>query len=212
MYKLKKMKKIFLGLAVAASSIAFGQQFGAKAGLNVSSMTKDGTLSDQKSKIGFNAGIFANFPVGSNFSIQPEVLYSQYGDKEERTVDNSTVSWGRHLDYITIPVMAQYNIVDGLFVEFGPEFGFMVNDKFKVKNETSNSTISESSLQAQYPYNKFNFGLGIGGGYWFTENIGLNVRYVAGMTDATENVTVGGQTFDDNTKNNVFQAGLNFKF
>ncbi len=207
------MKKLFLGAAIAVSSLTFAQQFGVKGGLNVSSISKDGGLDNQGSKVGFHAGLFANFPIASSFSIQPEVLFTQYGDKFDRTYgDGTRVSWARHLNYIAVPVMFQYNVIPNLYLEAGPEFGFLVDSKFKTKNETTNTTTYENDLLDQYPYNKFNFGLGIGAGYWFTDNLGINARYIAGMNDGTENVTIGPLVYDDNSKNNVFQVGLNYKF
>ncbi len=91
------MKKLILGIAVLSTSLAFAQtttpkssssdvRFGIKAGMNVSSLSKDGSLDDQKSKIGFNAGVFATIPVAESFSIQPEVLYTQYGSKANYTL------------------------------------------------------------------------------------------------------------------------------
>jgi hypothetical protein len=44
------MKKLFLGAAIAMSSLTFAQQFGLKGGMNVASISKDGTLSDTSSK------------------------------------------------------------------------------------------------------------------------------------------------------------------
>ncbi len=63
------MKKLILGLAVTAGTLAFAQQtpssnpvtFGVKGGMNVSSLSKDNGLDDQKSKIGFNAGYLPTF-------------------------------------------------------------------------------------------------------------------------------------------------------
>ena len=52
------MKKLFLGLSIAASSLVFSQQFGAKAGLNVSNVSN----SELNSKAGFYAGVFMNAP------------------------------------------------------------------------------------------------------------------------------------------------------
>jgi hypothetical protein len=140
------MKKLILGLAVTAGTLAFAQQtgsssipvtFGIKGGMNVSSLSKDASLEDQKSKIGFNAGVFANIPLASSFSVQPEVLYSQYGAKVKtqtnlRNYNNKNVeSYSTHLDYIAVPVMFQYNFVPNFYVEAGPEFGFLVSAKIK---------------------------------------------------------------------------------
>ncbi|WP_027379362.1 porin family protein [Chryseobacterium daeguense] len=214
------MKKLILGIAVTAGSLAFAQTttttttstsslvaFGIKAGMNVSSLTNDSGLEDQGSKIGFNAGVFANIPVASSFSIQPEVLYSQYGDKYDQVIAGTRYSRARHLDYITVPVMFQYNVIPNLYLEAGPEFGFMVNAKNKFKNETDNNTINETG-DYKDSLNKFNFGIGLGAGYYFTDNIGLTARYVAGLTDIAKDRPNGS----DAIRNNVFQVGLAFKF
>lgn len=210
------MKKLILGLAVTASSLAFAQQtpssssnpvtFGVKGGMNVSSLSKDEGLDDQKSKIGFNAGVFANIPIAESFSIQPEVLYSQYGEKSEYKIGNTNYSASTKLDYITVPVMFQYNLIPNLYVEAGPEFGFMVSAKNKFKNEsTGNSTESENYKDN---LSTFNFGIGLGAGYYFTPNFGVTARYVAGVTDIAKDRPNGS----DATRNNTFQVGLAYKF
>lgn len=201
------MKKLFLGAAIAMSSLTFAQQFGIKAGMNVSSLSTEEGLDDQKSKIGFNAGVFMNAPLAENFSIQPELIYSQYGDKANGTVAGNEYSYSRKLDYVTLPVMFQYNATPNFYLEAGPEFGLLVSAKNKIKNETSGQTVSESDNYKD-DLNGFNFGLGLGAGYYFTPNVGLTARYVAGFTDIYKD----GQNSGDAVKNNVFQVGLAYKF
>ena len=208
------MKKLILGLAVTAGTLAFAQQtpssnpvtFGVKGGMNVSSLSKDSGLDDQKSKIGFNAGVFANIPVATSFSIQPEVLYSQYGNKTNFTALGTKYSASNKLDYITVPVMFQYNALPNLYLEAGPEFGFMVSAKEKLKNESNGNSSTSDNYKDNF--NTFNFGIGIGAGYYFTENLGLTARYVAGLTDIAKNRPSGS----DAVRNNVFQVGLAYKF
>lgn len=72
------MKKLFLGIAIAVSSLTFAQQFGAKAGLNVSNVSN----SELNSKAGFYGGVFMNAPLSSQFNIQPELLYNSLGAKK----------------------------------------------------------------------------------------------------------------------------------
>lgn len=206
------MKKLILGLAVTAGSLAFAQTtsssnpitFGVKGGMNVSSLSKNEGLDDQKSKIGFNAGAFANIPIASSFSIQPEVLYSQYGEKSDYRVGNTKFSNSTKLDYIAVPVMFQYNALPNLYLEAGPEFGFMVSAKNKFKNEST----GQSSTTDNYKDNlsTFNLGIGIGAGYYFTQNLGITARYVAGVTDILKNNS------GDAVRNNAFQVGLAYKF
>ena len=199
------MKKLFLGLAIAASSLTFAQTFGLKAGVNVASISNDG-YDDTKSKVGFNAGAFANVPLGESFSIQPEVLYSQMGAKTEYKLGSTTASSELKLDYITVPVMFQYRFVPQFYLEAGPEFGFLVSAKSK-SSLNDNSSVVELNKDN---FNGFNLGLGIGAGYDITKNIGINARYIAGFSDVTK--PEADPSTDAKNKNNVFQAGLYFKF
>ncbi|MCQ9639609.1 PorT family protein [Chryseobacterium sp. WG14] len=196
------MKKILLGLALVAGTFTFAQKtstntsasspvrFGAKAGLNISSVSGD----DTKSKAGFYGGVFANIPVAKDFSVQPEVLYSGMGAKADGNSDLKI-----NLDYIAVPVMFQYNALPNLYLEAGPQFSFLINSKLKYKSE---------SVDAKDAFKTFDFGLGLGAGYYFTPNIGVNVRYVAGLSDIFKDKPSGA----DSSKNGVFQVGLAYKF
>ncbi|WP_336962093.1 porin family protein [Chryseobacterium contaminans] len=195
------MKKILFGLALVAGTFSFAQKtsnntasspvrFGLKAGLNVSSFTESGW----NSKAGFYAGAFANIPVAQDFSVQPEVLYSGMGAKAKADSDVKA-----NLDYIAVPVMFQYNALPNLYLEAGPQFGFLVGAKVKYKS---------NSVDVKDETKGFDFGLGLGAGYYFTQNIGVNVRYVAGLTDIAKDRPSGS----DSNKNGVFQVGLAYKF
>lgn len=200
------MKKLFLGAAIAMSSLTFAQQFGIKAGMNVSSLSSEEGLENQKSKIGFNAGLFMNAPIAANFSIQPELIYTQYGDKYNANVLGNNYSFTRNLDYIALPIMFQYNATPSFYLEAGPEFGLLVSAKNKLTNQDTNNVIDESRNYKD-DLNSFNFGLGLGAGYYFTPNIGLTARYVAGFTDIAKDRPTGSSV-----KNNAFQVGLAYKF
>jgi opacity protein-like surface antigen len=103
--------------------------------------------------------------------------------------------------------MFQYNATPNFYLEAGPEFGLNVSAKDKVKNETTGSTLGESDNYSD-DINKFNLGIGIGAGYYFTPSLGLTARYVAGVTDIAKNRPSGS----DAIRNNVFQVGLAYKF
>jgi hypothetical protein len=192
------MKKLMLGLAIASSSLAFAQEkakastspvrFGIKAGLNVSSINSD----DAKAKAGIYGGFFANIPVASSFSVQPEVLYNGVGAKNE---DFSDVRL--NLDYISVPVMLQYNILPELYLEAGPQFSFAISRKIKGDG---------GSVDVKDFYKGFDFGVGLGAGYYFAQGFGVTARFVAGATDIIENNN------DDAIRNSVFQVGVAYKF
>ena len=235
--KFNIMKKLILGMAVMVGSFAFAQQtpakssspikFGVKAGMNVASISKTEGLDDQKSKIGFYAGGFANIPIASSFSVQPELIYSGLGSKVDDTTETTIAgvttktktSASTNLNYLAVPVMFQYNFVPNFYVEAGPEFGFLLGGKYKgdstttvtdgTTTSTSTSNVSEEINKDHY--NTFNVGIGLGAGYYFTDNIGVTARYVAGVTKLGKNDNAVGNYYKD-SKNNVFQVGLAFKF
>lgn len=228
------MKKLFLGLGLVAGTFAFAQtspSFGLKAGLNVSSISDDG-YEDSKAKAGFYGGVFMNAPLSEQFSIQPEVLYNQYGAKvtssRSSTIGSTTTtvkgSNSVNLDYITVPVMFQFNATPNFYLEAGPEFGFLVGAKSKGDTTTtittggSTSTSSSSgSTDIKDNISSFNMGAGLGLGFNFTPNFGINARYVAGFTDINKKSDGSDgttSTNNDNNKNrnNTFQIGLSYKF
>ncbi len=196
------MKKLLLGAALAVSSLTFAQQFGVKGGVNVSNISDDNNV-ETNSKTGFYAGVFMNAPLAESFSIQPELLYNSVGSKYTYGDASSTLT----LDYLTLPVMFQYNVVPQFYLEAGPEFGMLLNAKAKYEG---GGLSGEADLDKDN-FNSFNFGVGLGAGFNITNNIGINARYVAGFTDATDE---SNQDFgsDASNKNNVFQAGVTFKF
>ncbi|WP_343658397.1 porin family protein [Chryseobacterium sp.] len=196
------MKKLILGLALVAGTFTFAQKtststssassspvrFGLKAGLNISSISN----SNANSKAGFYGGVFANIPVAQDFSVQPEVLYSGQGAKAK---SNSNVKL--NTDYIAVPVMLQYNLIPNLYVEAGPQFAFLISAKGKDNN---------ASVDVKDDFKTFDFGLGLGAGYYFTQNIGVNVRYTAGLSK------IAKEDDGDSSRNGVFQIGLAYKF
>lgn len=206
------MKKIFQGLALIAGTFAFAQstststdtttpstssskiKFGLKAGLNVSSLSN----MNMNSKAGFYGGVFVNIPVAKDFSVQPEVLYSAVGAKEKGD-SNAKLN----LEYLSVPVMFQYKALPNLYVEAGPQFNFLIDARLKKSASTS---ALKNATQS------FDFGIGLGAGYYFTKNIGVNVRYTAGLSDIVKTKYQYGHDREGSVKNGVFQVGVNYKF
>ncbi|MDN3693241.1 porin family protein [Chryseobacterium tructae] len=204
--------------------------FGVKAGINATTISRTNDTysegyydNDQKMKAGFNAGVFVNIPVAEKFSVQPELLFSQLGSKSEVRYRNSNGKFTStveasdkvNLNYIVLPLMVQYNILPQLYVEAGPEFGLLLGGKSKsdvtITNGSENFTSSQSDKYSDKinmdRFNKFNFGIGIGAGYYFTPQFGVTARFIAGVTDVLKSDYV-----DFKSRNNAFQVGVAYKF
>lgn len=119
---------------------------------------------NEKIKAGFHTGVFANIPVSYKFSIQPELLFSQLGSKSDYNYRTSSGNYRitQHYDYSTIlnylslPVMVQYNILPQLYVEAAPEFGYLLGGKTKEGLTTIETTGNSVTVK---PMEHFSTGL-----------------------------------------------------
>lgn len=182
------MKKVFLLFVCVASFAAANAQvkFGAKAGLNLANLVGP-DVEDNKMKLGFHIGGFANIPLASQFSVQPELVFSAQGAKFEDQGDDDKYK----LSYLNVPVMFQYNHASGFFAETGPQFGFLL--AAKVKSDGNNVDVKDV-------LKTFDFAWALGAGYKFTEKVGVDLRWNFGLSKVPEN--------DFKMRNSVLQAGV----
>ncbi len=176
------MKKIIflLGMFALTSYTFQAQSFGAKAGLNVSSLGGDANLS-YDAKLGFHVGGVLEIPFSDKLMIQPEALISYQGSGGFFQDDLNF--W-----YLNVPVMAKYNVWDELYVEAGPYVGLLLSNNVD-RNISGGVSLDDT--------NGLDLGLGIGAGYRLDENFYFQVRFSAGFINVIEDV---------NSKNRVFQV------
>ena len=142
---MKKSKNlIFASLALGLISITGMQaqdktaSYGFKGGLNFSNLYSD-NVDDNNVLTGFNAGLYAKFPITNNIAIQPEISYTTKGAE---LVYNNAFAKGTakfNVNYIEVPVLLVMNITDNFNVQVGPYAAYMVSGK-----TTNNSNIFSS--------------------------------------------------------------------
>ena len=188
------MKKIFFTgiLSILFVGISFAQtpKIGVTAGLNVSNLTTSGGGGSSDYKAGFQAGVVADFGLTENFSIIPELLFSQRGCKYKDINESVT------LNYLQLPINAAYKFDVGygskLFIFAGPYLGYGVS----ATNAKFGSNVGEVK--------PFDFGINAGVGYQYDKvffklqcNPGLiNLSNYSGSGSSVKNmnavsVTVG---------------------
>lgn len=205
------MKKVFL-IAVAIlcfnSNAQQDKSFGAKAGVNIAQINaKAGNMSDSfDNLVGFHFGLFGEFKLANQFTIQPEALFSRLGG----TFNEDGTTGDIKLNYISVPIMFKYYPSEQFSLEAGPQIGFLAS-----------STISSGALSvdAESLFNTIDFGLAIGANYDFTDKVFVNARYNLGlsniMSDLYKTATADALDINSNTvsfKNSYFQIGLGLKF
>jgi opacity protein-like surface antigen len=184
------MKKSFFFLfafALFFSVQAQGLRFGVKAGANFSDFSgSDAKDLSADTKVGFHVGALIEFKLFENFSLQPELMYSTGGAKFDNIgeIDFEDVD----LNYITVPVLAKFYLIsDKLSLDVGPQFAFLIDDNLEEVIESKS----------------FDFAALAGLSYQFTDNVFAQLRYVAGLTDVSEDAEI---------KNQTFQVSLGYRF
>jgi len=182
------MKKIVALLLLLTVSFAGAQEkflkFGVKGGVNFSNFNGDVEHIDFKTRSSYHIGALVEMRIFQNLTIQPELLYSVQGAKvESNVVDVNDIDF----KYLTVPVLAKFYLNDKLSLEAGPQFAFLADDNVDDTFETKS----------------FDFSLAGGLAYDITKSIFLQARYVAGLSEASDNA---------NIKNTNVQFSLGFKF
>lgn len=173
------MKKFTL-FAVAAMIItctANAQEIaiGVKAGLNLANMT-DVEGASPGTRVGAHIGPFVKLPITENFSIIPELLYSMKGSEISESFFGVNFEVSTKLDYLDIPIMANYQLDNGLNFELGPYVAFLLSAKSKVDI----LGVSED-VDIKEGMNSLDFGVGFGLGYRLENGLGFGARYNLGL-------------------------------
>ena len=180
---MKNSKKlIFASLVLSFMTFTSAQaqektaSYGFKGGLNFSNLYTD-TVDDNNVLTGFNAGLYAKFPITNSIAIQPEISYTTKG--AELVYDN-TFAQGTakfNVNYIEVPVLLVMNVTDNFNVHVGPYAAYMVSGK---TTNDSNFGSSQSELDTD-DFNKVDAGISGGLGIDL-DVVNFGVRYNYGLT------------------------------
>nr|WP_082586787.1 porin family protein [Flavobacterium sp. Root935] len=202
---------LFLGVTVMAQTEKV--KLGVKAGLNLANLTFDENELNSSSKTGFTAGLMVEIPVAKNFSIQPELLYSQQGTKisfSDQDVTNSNYKSTIDLNYLNIPVMLKYYVLKGLSVQVGPQIGILLkanneyHDNFLGYDNHENLDLKKYSTGID---TSVNFGLG----YQYKDKFYTDLRYNLSYSNVFKESDVS-YVINNDMKNRVFQITIGYFF
>lgn len=195
------MKRILFSLLLLGGlgSTAQAQvRLGIKAGANLAQYTNV-DLTGHGSIIGPQGGLTLNAPITSDgfFSLQPELLYSQKGDK----IEDVTTS---RLHYVDLPVLARIN-ADGLIFEAGPQLGFLAAATHTYYQRTGTQVTDSRKVSSTDNLNRLDLGYVAGVGYQLSSGPNIGLRYNGGITKVPSNTSVS-------VRNSVFQLFVGYVF
>ncbi len=182
---MKKLMIIAIMMVAAVSAKAQNEVGQASikpmAGINLATMTK---ADNTKMRVGLAAGLEFEYGVAENFGLSAGVLYSMQGAKID-IVGNDKVTM--KLDYINIPILANYYIVKGLAIKAGVQPGFNVQKKL--------DDVKLDDVKG------FALSIPVGLSYEFS-NVVLDARYNWGLTKAFK---------EGDSKNSYFTITLGYR-
>ncbi len=183
------MRKLLLLAAIAVFSVttsnAQGISFGAKGGVNFSSVNGD-DADDVSSRTGFHIGGVVNVEFSELFAIQPEVIYSSQGFSQDIDLfDLGAVEATAKLDYLNIPVLADITVVEGLSIQGGPQFGININSVQEVNDVESDLENVET----------LDVAAAIGAQLELPMGLFFQARFVAGLTEIADNASLKNTNF-----------------
>ncbi|WBA40790.1 porin family protein [Hymenobacter canadensis] len=175
--------------------------FGVKAGFNLSDLRggDKGAYKQLESLKSYHAGVYAQFGLNDKVSIQPEFLFTRKGfdaEQFDRTTGQTTGQQKQtRLDYIQIPVLFVYNVLDNISLHVGPQASLLVKSKI-AGEERQISSVGLNSLE---------YGV-VGGVEARVGPARVGARYDLGLSDIYNDPKDAGSAAYDNVKNGVFQV------
>ncbi len=149
---------------------------GAKAGINAGKI--DGKSFKQEFEYSYLVGGFAEIGIGSRFSINPEILFSQTtATRDDNPVnalpDFKSDQFKAKLNYLSIPIMANVKVAGPLHVEAGPQFGVILN---------SNKNLFQNGEDA---FKRGDFSMAGGAALHF-KIVRISARYIIGLSNISD--------------------------
>lgn len=214
------MKGIFLStflfLLSPISGVSQESRFGAKGGLNYSTIAGDLTEGINP-RLSGHLGVFVNFQFSNKFAIQPELLYSSQGFRfntdlafiqtANPQINEPDFTTAVQFNYLSIPLMAQFEISDRFAVEFGPQFAFLLNQVTKIKNFDGLDAESLNERESISGNFQLDYGVAIGVLVYVTDTFSFSPRFYLGLRNRLNGATGNVQNY-----NGALQLSVNYTF
>lgn len=200
LYALSLFMMTSFGIVSAQNSTVVGPEFGIKGGVNMSNLYSDSDdIDDENALWGFNAGVFAAFPIADNVFIQPEILYTTKGAELDYNFAGVEGTNKFRLNYIEVPLLVRFNLTENFNIHVGGYASYLVNAKLSGEGDVE----FDDELDAD-DFERFDAGLSAGVGVDFNP-ISIGLRYNYGLTTIGKERDFAGTnyTFPDAKNSNL---------
>ena len=144
---------------------------------------------DRKTRVGLIAGVEGEYYANDYLGIAAGVNYAQQGWKWDTNGTKET----QKLDFINVPITANFYVAKGFAVKAGVQFGFLVKSKLE-------------DFDNKDGFKKFNFSIPVGLSYEYADFV-LDARYNISATAINKN-----SDSDNKWRSDLIQITLGYKF
>jgi len=193
MKKLLFLPLLLIGIILLSGSCATLKVRQLKASLGPQYSHIMGQSTSYMGRLGFQAGVSAGLMdmMSTSLRLRAGANISMQGANYEDDFGNGLMQGTTCLLYLNIPVVARYQLDNGLYGEAGIQPGFLLRAQDRFEGES-------------YDYsdfvNSFDFGIPFGIGYEFQNNFDVGLRIIPGLT----NINAG--EFAETTDRNFIAA------
>ena len=166
-----------------------GIKIGFKGGLNASNFLSS-DIEEQSIRTSFHIGFVSEIVISDKASFQPELLFSSQGNVGPETKQK--------YNYINVPLLVKYNVINNLSIDAGPQLGFLINSYSRGNNGNTDLT----------KQNFFDVAVGLGTTYTLKNNVFFQGRYNLGLL----NVNAADNADVYKYQNSVLQLSVGYYF
>jgi hypothetical protein len=191
-----KLVFVIIILVISINNQVLSQEinYGVRAGLNITTFGRD--VEDNEFRNSFHIGAFMQVELFEDFSIQPELIYSEQGTVLTTGENDIKVK----LNYLNIPVLAKYYVDHGCYVEAGPYVSFALS-----RNEDSVSDLIDVSDK----YKTVDAGIAFGMSYEYNDGFFTTLRINGGISNVLKNSQNDEDLFINQS---VYLLSIGYKF
>lgn len=203
-----------------------GSSFGLRGGVNfqnINGKNNNGDKLNNEMVTGFHVGINAELPLsGTEFYIQPGLLYSTKGAKAKDVILGTSVTNTIRINYLEVPINFLYKPLMGdghLLLGFGPYVAWGLNGKVMYNTQGAGRTenikfqkdVKLTDLRNVTYFNPFDAGANFLVGYEWSNKFSIQLNAQLGLTDI--NPTYEGSSAGKATaKNTGFGLSAGYRF
>lgn len=217
-------------LLIVTNNVSAQISVGAKAGFNATNINTTGNggtqipgIDDKVTKPSFNVGLFADYVLNNNVSIETgaNVEMKGFAINNEYRMGNYVEKTRKKINllYVTVPVDIRLNF-GRLYFLAGPYFGIAAFGKYKIKTD-ANGEVTKTKDNLRFGdeerdllrnqegdhFRRADAGVGLAVGYEIIKNFGLRFGYDAGLL----NIQPSGNS-DNTIKNQSFSLSATCRF